>query len=176
VQADVFSVDQKRIFTGNAGIDLGATDVKESIDLEKVLKEAQGISFVILNLRDKAGNVVSHNSYWISRSGDYRALNDMSSTGVETMVLKSETDGNDRTWKIRIRNNQSGIAFFIRPQVLMDGDEILPSFWSQGYFTLAPGEATELTLTCPLSKLSGGTPMLKVSGWNVPASYKLMKD
>jgi len=58
----------------------------------------------------------------------------------------------------------------------MDGDEILPSFWSQGYFTLAPGEATELTLTCPLSKLSGGTPMLKVSGWNVPASYKLMKD
>lgn len=171
VQADVYSIDSKKLFTGKAGIDLGPTDVKESIELDKVLKEAGGISFVILNLSDRAGNIVSHNAYWISPSGEYEALDDMAASGVETTVLKAEANGSDHSWKIRVMNNQEGIAFFIRPQALIDGEEILPSFWSQSYFTLAPGEATEITLNCPRAKLSGAAPVLKVSGWNVPAVY-----
>ena len=135
------------------------------------MKENGGLVFVVLNLKDKSGSVVSRNAYWLSSSGDYKALDDMGETNVETTVLKSEDSHNDRTWKIQVRNNSSGIAFFVRPQILINEEEILPSFWSQGYFTLAPGEKTELTVTCPKAKLKGGVPVLKVSGWNVPAAY-----
>jgi exo-1,4-beta-D-glucosaminidase len=50
------------------------------------------------------------------------------------------------------------------------GEEILPSFWSESYFTLAPGESTEVTVACPSAKVAGADPMLKVSGWNVPVT------
>ncbi|MFZ2341218.1 MAG: sugar-binding domain-containing protein [Bacteroidales bacterium] len=170
-QAEVWSLDSKRLFTDNISVSLGATDIKETSSLDNVVKGNRGLVFVVLNLRDKSGNVVSRNVYWISSSGDYKVLDDMAKTNVETTVLKTENGLNDHTWKIRVRNNSAKIAFFLRPQILMNEEEILPSFWSQGYFTLAPGEKTEVTVTCPETKLTGGAPVLKVSGWNVPAVY-----
>jgi hypothetical protein len=170
-QAEVYSLDSKRLFTDNMSISLGATDIMETSTLDNIVKEYGDFVFVVLNLRDKSGNVISRNAYWLSPSGDYKALDDMAETNVETTVLKSEDSHNDRTWKIQIRNNSSKIAFFIRPQILINEEEILPSFWSQGYITLAPGEKTEVTVTCPEAKLKGGDPVLKVSGWNVPAAY-----
>ncbi|MBN2667274.1 MAG: hypothetical protein JXR67_12240 [Bacteroidales bacterium] len=175
-QADVYSLDSKRLYTDNMSVSVGATEVKETSSLDTVVKENGGLVFIMLNLRDKSGNVVSRNTYWISSSGGYQVLDDMAKTNVETTVLTSEKGLNERTWKIQVGNNSSKIAFFVRPQVLINEEEILPSFWSQGYFTLAPGEKTEVTVTCPEAKLTGGVTVLKVSGWNVPASYSLMKN
>jgi exo-1,4-beta-D-glucosaminidase len=53
---------------------------------------------------------------------------------------------------------------------MSDGKEILPSFWSRSYFTLAPGESMEVTVSCPSSELTGESPVLKLSGWNVPVT------
>jgi hypothetical protein len=47
------------------------------------------------------------------------------------------------------------------------GKEVLPSFWSESYFTLAPYESTTITVTCPLASLGNSARSLKVSGWNV---------
>ena len=175
-QAEVYSLDSKRLYTDNMGISLGATEIKETSTLDNIVKEYGGFVFVILKLRDKSGNVISRNAYWLSPSGDYKALDDMAETNVEMTVLKSEDSLSDLTWKIQVRNNSSKIAFFIRPQILINEEEILPSFWSQGYFTLAPGEKTEVTVTCPEAELTGGVPVLRVSGWNVPAAFILMKN
>ena len=69
-----------------------------------------------------------------------------------------------------LTNSTEKIAFFIRPQIMSAGKEILPSFWSGSYFTLAPGESKEVTVSCPSAKLTGESPVLKVSGWNVPVT------
>jgi len=52
---------------------------------------------------------------------------------------------------------------------MVDGEELLPSYWSGNYFTLAPSESTTLTVICPVQKPGVATPLLKVSGWNVEA-------
>lgn len=92
----------------------------------------------------------------------------MGETNVSVTALKEEKGKIDYAWSMQITNNSGKIAFFIRPQIMLCGEEILPSFWSESYFTLAPGESTAISVTCPASKLTKGDPALKVSGWNVP--------
>jgi hypothetical protein len=47
------------------------------------------------------------------------------------------------------------------------GEEILPSYWTSGYFTLAPSETTTVSVSCPAIKITGKKPLITVSGWNV---------
>ena len=113
------------------------------------------------------GKVISHNVYWLSNDGDYKSLNDMQETSVQFRVLKGEKIKTENRWTIQFTNTTNKIAFFIRPQLMVDGEEVLPSYWSGNYFTLAPDESTTVTVSCPVQKLGNGTPLLKVSGWNV---------
>jgi hypothetical protein len=171
-QVNVYSLDSKPTFSENINVSLAPTDIKETSSLEKVIMEAKGVTFIVLNLKNQSGKVISHNVYWISPDGDYKSMNDMAETNINVSVLKEEKGKNDREWNVRITNSTEKIAFFIRPQLISGGEEILPSFWSGSYFTLAPGESTEVTVTCPSANLAGADPVLKVSGWNVPVTEK----
>jgi hypothetical protein len=55
-----------------------------------------------------------------------------------------------------------------------NGDEILPSYWSASYFTLAPHETMNLSVSAPLNKI-GANSSLRVSAWNVPKQQILLK-
>jgi hypothetical protein len=167
-QAEVYNFDSKPVFHENININLAPTDLKETSSLDKILNETKGISFIVLNLKNSSGKLISHNFYWIASDGDYKSMNDMGETNVSVTALKEEKGKIDYAWSMQITNNSGKIAFFIRPQIMLCGEEILPSFWSESYFTLAPGESTAISVTCPASKLTKGDPALKVSGWNVP--------
>jgi hypothetical protein len=138
------------------------------------LSEAKGVTFVLLTLKDAAGKVVSRNTYWISATNDFKPLNEMGSAAVQTKVLKSEKLKSENRWTIQITNNSDKVAFFVRPQLMVDGAEVLPTFWSDSYFTLAPSETTTVTVSCPLVNINGKKPELKVSGWNVPGQVLLI--
>jgi hypothetical protein len=168
-QADVYDLDSKPVFHENVDINLAPTDIKETSSLDKILKEARGISFIVLNLKNSSGKVISHNVYWIAPDGDYKSVNELPETNVNAAILKEDKGKTEREWSVQITNSTGRIAFFVRPQLMLNGEEILPSFWSESYFTLAPGESTAVNVTCPSAKLKDGDPVLKVSGWNVSA-------
>ncbi len=86
---------------------------------------------------------------------------------LQTKVLTRTKDKNENSWTIQITNTTNKLAFFIRPQLISDGEEVLPSYWSASYFTLAPSESIIATVSCPLVKLNAKTPTVKISGWNV---------
>jgi len=81
---------------------------------------------------------------------------------------------NETRWTLQVTNVTNKMAFFIRPQVIVDGEEVLPSFWNDNYFSLAPSEATTVTVSCPLVKVNGKKPGLKISGWNVSEQMQLI--
>jgi exo-1,4-beta-D-glucosaminidase len=168
-QADIYGLDSKPLFHENVDVSLAPTDIKETSALDKILKEAKGVSFIVLNLKNSSGKVISHNVYWISADGDYKSMSEMGETNINVVALKEEKGKADNKWTIEIINNTGKFAFFIRPQLMSGGEEILPSFWSESYFTLAPGESTAVSVTCPSAYLVNSDPVLKVSGWNVPA-------
>jgi hypothetical protein len=58
---------------------------------------------------------------------------------------------------------------------MSEGEEILPSYWSANYFTLAPSETITVTVSCPVAILKGKTPVVKISGWNVDKQELVLK-
>jgi hypothetical protein len=112
--------------------------------------------------------VLSHNVYWLSADGNYKEINNLPETSVSVSLHKTTNGSIDNKYSVRIVNNSAKIAFFLRPQLTIAGEEVLPSYWSAGYITLAPSESTTLTVSCPAVQLDGKSPVLKVSGLNVP--------
>jgi hypothetical protein len=174
VQADIFSLDSKSLFHQEKSVTLAATDVKETISLSKVLAANKGVNFVVLNLKNSEGKIVSHNVYWLSNDGDYKSMNDMAQTSVQVKVSKEQKTSSERSWTIQITNASSKMAFFIRPRLMAGSEEILPSYWSGSYVSLAPAESTTLTVSCPAVKVTGASTFLKVSGWNVEEQSVLL--
>jgi hypothetical protein len=91
----------------------------------------------------------------------------MQKTTLETKLLSVLKGKNETSWTIQITNKTNKIAFFIRPQLMVNGEEVLPSYWSSSYITLAPSETTTVSVSCPAVKLDGINHVLRISGWNV---------
>ncbi|MCX6333779.1 MAG: beta galactosidase jelly roll domain-containing protein [Bacteroidia bacterium] len=163
----IFDIDTRLIFTEEAYFSLGPSEVKETTSLESVLKNSQGIAFVVLNLKNSAGKIVSHNVYWLAQDGNYKSLNEMPETSVTATILKQEKSKNETKLTLHVTNNSGKLAFFIRPQLMVNNKEVLPSFWSGSYFSLAPGESTVVSVSCPGKLISDMRPVIRIGGWNV---------
>lgn len=166
-EVDVYSMNSELLFHESVRLSVGLSGVLETSSLDQVLKNRNDLSIVILKLRDANGKIISRNYYWLAPENDFKKLENMPATTLLTTVEETSVKGEDRAWTIKVHNNTDKIAFFIRPQVLAGGEEILPSFWSRSYFTLAPGEDVNVKVTCPVTALKEKQPVLKVSGWNI---------
>jgi hypothetical protein len=166
-QVEIFNLESKSIFREEKNFSLSASDVKVTSSLSAVVKGLKGVNFIVLNLKSNSGVIFSHNVYWISNEGDYKSLNGMQKTNLDIKVLSSVIGKNEACETIQITNKTSKLAFFIRPQLLAGDEEVLPSYWSSGYFTLAPSETKIISVSYPIIKLDREKLLIKISGWNV---------
>jgi len=150
-------------------------------------------------LLTRAGEVVDRNVYWLSTQRDvvnwrktrgnpqatmsrYGDLAQLRSLAPATVSVTTSThpEGNDTETDATITNTSTNptVAFFLRANVRRGsasgqpakGDnEVLPIIWSDNDITLWPGESETLRATYASSALHGATPVVSVSGWNVPA-------
>jgi len=164
--ASIYGIDSRVLFHEEKDVDISGPGTQEALSLAKPLS-GDGVKFVVLNLRDSQGMVVSHNVYWLSGNKDYKAMNNMERTSVFAKLLDSKKGNSEHSWTIRISNNSDRIAFFLRPQLMVGDEEVLPSYWSSNYFTLAPSETTTVTVSCPSVKIRSEKPVIEISGWNV---------
>ncbi|HXB90848.1 MAG TPA: glycoside hydrolase family 2 TIM barrel-domain containing protein, partial [Puia sp.] len=176
--AEVIGIDGSSLFRREGLAMLDTTDTKEVLPLREVLRQANGISFVLLRLKDAAGRVLSQNVYWMSPGHDFTGLRQMPSSEVEGKVLKKEKGeagmkgaaaGSGEmytTWTLQFRNDSKRLAFFLNPQIVQEGEEILPSYWSDNYFSIPAGQAITVTVSCPSAGVQS-QPMLRLEGWNI---------
>jgi beta-galactosidase/beta-glucuronidase len=166
-QVDLFNLESKSIYHEAVKLNMAPSEVKETSTIASPLASARGVTLVLLKLIDASGKVVSNNCYWISADNDFRTMNNMPRTDVQMTLVKTEKVKGDTEWTIKVTNPSDKIGFFIRPQLFGNDEEILPSFWSGNYFTLAPSESTTVTVSCPAVILTGKKTSIKISGWNV---------
>lgn len=166
-EVQILGMDSKQEFHKTAKVNLKESDVQDLFSLSDELAHANEVKFVLLNLKDSSGKVISRNSYWLAANNDFKAMNNMAQTNVETTVLNKETNATDTQWTVKVSNNSQKLAFFIRPQLMQDGEEVLPTFWSAGYFSLAPGESTTIRVSVASEQIENGQPEIQISGWNV---------
>jgi hypothetical protein len=167
-KADIYDIDSKLLSSLKVNhVELSETGTLEVIKLKDILVGAKGVSFVVLNLTDIAGKIVSHNVYWLSPGDDFTGFNNMAGTRVEAKVLKTEKGVSEDKWTMQFSNNTDKLAFFVRPQLMKNGEEVMPSYWTGNYFTLGPHESTTISVSAPKAKLGNIQPTVLVEGWNI---------
>jgi len=171
-KAEIYDVDSKRLNSFTIShIGFADEGTQEVIKLKEALKAAKGVSFVVLNLTDATGKTVSHNVYWMAPDNNLTDLNNMAPTKVDVKVLKAEKGAAENKWTIQLTNNTGKIAFFVRPQLMKNGEEVMPSYWTANYFTLAPHESITISVSAPVAKLAGVQPNILVEGWNLEKQW-----
>ncbi|WP_460680111.1 glycosyl hydrolase 2 galactose-binding domain-containing protein [Mucilaginibacter koreensis] len=168
-EATVFDINSKPVYRQTGTVSLPDESVKEVIPLSDALKKANSFSFVLLTLKNAQGQTLSCNTYWMAPGNDYHVLNTMTKTQVQVKVAGGTRSYASRGWKVELTNNSNQIAFFVRPQLMVAGQEVMPSYWSASYVTLAPHQSMQVTVSAPLAKLNNGKISLAVGGWNTPA-------
>ena len=48
------------------------------------------------------------------------------------------------------------------------GERVLPTFYSDNYRSLLPGERCNITMRCKTAELKGESPKLNLDGYNIP--------
>jgi exo-1,4-beta-D-glucosaminidase len=99
-------------------------------------------------------------------------------TATASTASQAGPDGADRATTVTITNTSSStVAFLLRADVrrgtasgqeLSGDNELQSSIWQDNDITLFPGESQTLTVTWNSADLRGATPVVSVSGWNVP--------
>ena len=165
--ASLYSLDGKLLEALHAEhVKLDSAGTKEIIPMKDALKNVKEFVFVLLNLKDAKGNVLSRNVYWSSAGNDYTALNNMLAVRLEAKVLSAEKNKSEDKWTLQITNPTDKVAFFVRPQLMKGGEEVMPSYWTSNYFTLAPHEHIMVSVSAPLVKLGNSKPIILLEGWN----------
>jgi exo-1,4-beta-D-glucosaminidase len=100
-------------------------------------------------------------------------------TATATTVSQAGPAGADRLTTVTIANTSSAptVGFFLRADIrrgtaagteLSGDNELQSSLWAGNDITLWPGESQTITVAWQSSDLQGATPVVSVSGWNLP--------
>ena len=143
--------DKKQKFT------IGEDQYKELFKVPEI-EGLTAVYFVRLELKDKNGKIVSNNLYWLSseEKTDLRDIMKLKKVGLNIQKTVSYKD-DEVMIKVVVKNSTNKLSFFNRLMITKgnDGDEVWPTFWSDNYFTLFPGETKILTARLAKSDLGG---------------------
>jgi beta-galactosidase/beta-glucuronidase len=167
VQAEILDMNGNSLYKKDSTIYLDSTDVEPVFRLAGIIPTTDSIFFIALNVKDPRGKLVSHNVYWMQPNQDYTLLQQMPTAQVQVKVIRSVRERDTRGWTLQFTNNSDRLAFFINPMIIKDNDEVLPSYWSDNFFSLSPHEDITVTVSCPVTKLQTESATLRVEGWNV---------
>jgi exo-1,4-beta-D-glucosaminidase len=187
VNAKLFNIDAKQISSTDATLDVPADASIKALDLPK----PDGLSttyFLKLELRDPAGKLLSDNFYWLSTKPDtldwptrddtdYTPQKDFADlTGLNSLpqiklALKADhlLESGKETVHLKVDNFNASVAFQVHARLTQGkgGDDLVPVFWDDNYFSLLPGEQKTVTATFDASDLNGKEPFLEITGFNV---------
>ncbi|HVU58838.1 MAG TPA: glycoside hydrolase family 2 TIM barrel-domain containing protein [Puia sp.] len=173
--AEILDMDGRSLYKQEAHASLDTTEARSVLSLAAELRKGKGISFLILTLYDAGGRLLSRNTYWMSPGHDFTTLRQMPAASLTVKAQPMSpapassnnfSPGTYATWPVTIKNTSNRLAFFLNPQLIKDGEEVLPSYWSDNYFSIPPGETITTTVSCPKALIKGAAPELRLEGWN----------
>ena len=198
VTASLYDINAKEKASKDLTLDIPADSSTRAFQLPTV-EDLSASYFLKLELQDSAGKQLSDNFYWLSTKPDVldwpkkfeevytpeSAYADMSQLNnlppvklsVRTALSQVLSQGkSDRVVHAIVQNPSSSLAFMVHLRLvnLKNGEDIVPIFWDDNYFSLLPGEKREVSAHFAASATTGAGADLVMDGWNVAAhSIKL---
>jgi exo-1,4-beta-D-glucosaminidase len=187
VSAKLYNLDAKEKGSREATLDLAPDSSTKAFDLPKIA-DLTKTYFLRLQLHDAAGKLLSDNFYWLSTKpdvldwkhkkdtvytpqaefGDLTGLNSLPQVQLEVESHNERENENGAT-RVTVRNPSASIAFMIHLRLTegQTGEDIVPIFWDDNYFSLLPGESRDVIARYSLAHLAGKEPVLQMDGYNV---------
>jgi beta-galactosidase/beta-glucuronidase len=160
----------ERVFTVEAlapdayGVVLGTADFSAS---------STDVVFLRLTLKDADGKILGDNYYWHNRKTyqDYRALSTLPKVELTGSVKPDAPLGDSSRYTLTVTNTTDVPAVLTRIRTVRakSGEDVLPVFYTDNYFTLMPGESKTLNAEFKTAYLEGESPRFLLSGWNTAA-------
>ena len=136
------------------------------LDLGPVM--GSNVVLVKLELQNSAGQVVSHNLYWLSaETSSYRELVRLPLADVSAIAV-SKRSGDKVSIHVQLQNRGNTASLEEKLTLLNanDGSRVLPAYFSDNYVSLLPGETREVEIEYPAA-VPKGPMQLAVRGWNL---------
>jgi hypothetical protein len=180
VTAEVYDPDMKRIFSKEAPVNLPEDAVVNDVFKIDFSQSAASIQFIRLKLFDDRNRQVGSNFYWRSNSR-YRGaqtltgpatagFQDLRKLAKTRIAVKRNTRVQDGKHFIdlELKNTGRTLAFFTQIQWLdAEGRPVRPSFYTDNFVNLLPGESRRITIETDLNKLTEKEYLLVVKGFNI---------
>lgn len=174
----VYGLDGSVVIDASTEVDMPMGCSLPVFDVMSVAGGESPVKFVFLSLTDADGNVVSRNEYvladvmdrhdwkkyrwWRTQMesyADFSPLNNLAAADVEASMVKT-AEG----LEVTLENKSSVVAFFVRMALKdVEGEYVIPAYWSDNLVTLAPGQS--LTFKCTADVPKGAA--VEIDGWNV---------
>jgi len=190
VTAQLFDLDLKTHFSGEARVDVAADAVARSLVVPQP-KDLTTTYFLRLELDDAAGNPVSSNFYWLSTRDDvldwdwkadfyfhtptkvHADLTALASLPATTLAVRPrfEEKNGESVAYVDVENTGKALAFQVHLKLVdpRSGKEPVPVFWDDNYFELFPGEKREVRVARPRG--TRPAPLaVEAEAWNVPSA------
>ncbi len=147
-EVTAYSRDMKELFRKEHRVSMPANTYKDLLTVPEP-DDTGPVWFVALKLSDESGNHLSGDVYWLLRPGltDDRDCFD-SLNRIPQPSLKTQAVSADNGITVQVQNTGDSIALLACFQ-LMDpstGREVIPSFWSDNFISLLPGEERQLSV------------------------------
>ena len=167
-KAQVINLDGSVVWQQEASVNSSEDTTEKCIKLQ-FPANVSAAHFVKLYLIEN-GQVVSDNFYIRgTEEGNYQAIKEMPEVALQQNISTRKVDDANWTGSITLKNNTQTPALMIRINVVgaTDGDQILPMFYTDNYFTLLPSEEKTVTFHWKDEDTRGNAPKVVTSGYNI---------
>lgn len=179
VTAEVYDLNMKKIFSKEAIIGLPADGVVNDIFELSFSESTTSIQFIKLRLFDDKNNQVGSNFYWRS-DNEYKGaktltgsatagFQDIRKLAKTKIAVQHSTQMRDGRFFIdlQLKNADKSLAFFTQIQWLdMEGKPVRPSFFTDNFMCLMPGESRNVQIETGMNKLTKNEYQLVVKAFN----------
>ena len=151
VACTLYDVNGRQLATETRAVQAPANQAT-AVFMPQLPASISGVYLLRLMLIDAAGNVVSTNDYWQkdTSTGDFQAFNSLPQVQLEQRLIRQSPASHSLTYELT--NPAATPAVAVRLTLQNDqGTTVLPTYFSDAYFTLLPGERRIIEVQYPAS-------------------------
>lgn len=180
VIAEVWNIDSKKVWSKSTEVDLPEDGVANDVFAIDFPEDISPVHFIKLRLLDENGIQVGSNFYWRSddvyegkktltgpATSGFETISDLDWASVTVSKMNVRTDDRSNYIDLTLRNSRKAISFFTQIQWLdSEGKPVRPSYYTDNFFSMLPGETRKITIETARRDLPAGEYTLVVKGFN----------
>ena len=166
---EIYDFNGEKLTTQRSTNDIGADSIVQLMHVP-VYAGTTAIQFIKTSVTDRDGNLLADNFYWSNRldSMNYKQLDELKEVSLSPKVQSASCVEGVCNYTVEVTNDSDTPALMIRLKAQnSEGEQVLPVFWEDNYFSLMPGESKTVSLEFAAKNLNGGIPALSVEGFNI---------